>query len=68
MSTKNKIVEEVKINEPVYSIEELIMAAEATFKVKPEVVAAAMKLAGLKEATKDQAAAIIKKFIEKEVK
>ena len=60
--------QEVQVEETKYSAAELIGAAEAAFGVKPEVVATALKVAKLSEATKAQAEAAIEKFMKKEVK
>lgn len=51
-----------------YTAEELIAASEAAFGVKSEVVYAALKMAGLIEATRDEAVNAIDKFMKKEVK
>ncbi|NSW90214.1 MAG: oligoribonuclease [Firmicutes bacterium] len=52
----------------VYNKDELIAAAEIVFGVKPEVVAAAVKMAGKSEMTKDEAKTAIEKFMKKEVR
>ncbi|WHH58309.1 hypothetical protein [Petroclostridium sp. X23] len=70
MSTKTKADQEATAapQEAKYSKDELMVAAEAAFAVKPEVVMAAMKMAGITEATKAEAKAAIDKFNKKEVK
>lgn len=65
-----KVVEETTqeqvVNEPIYSRDELISAA-ASFGVKPEVVAGALRLAGKNEMTRPEAESAIKKFLERTV-
>lgn len=56
-------------NKPVYrySVDELARASEVRFGVKPEVVKAAFRLIGIERATMDDAAEIIKNFLERKV-
>ena len=51
-----------------YSVEELAENARSIFGKPPEVVTTALKMAGKKTATLDDAKEIVKKFLEKEVK
>jgi len=51
-----------------YGAAELASAARARFKVPPEVVQAALKLAGKQEATLEETTKIIKDFMERKVK
>lgn len=51
-----------------YSKAELIAAAETAFGVRPEVVQATLTVNKINEATKDEAAALIKQFLAREVK
>ena len=52
--------------EPVYSRDELIAAA-SSFRVKPEVMAGALKLAGKDTMTKAEAEKAVKDFLERKV-
>jgi hypothetical protein len=54
--------------ESLYSAAELSAAARARFGVPPEVVTAAMRMAGKKSATLSDAKEIITKFSKREVK
>lgn len=68
MSKKKTIADEViKVQEPVYSRNELIEAAYS-FGVKPEVVAGALRLAGKDSMTRTEAKKAIKSFLERRVK
>lgn len=59
---------DVKTGEPIYTAAELATAARAKFGTSPEVVAAALKTANKEKATLDEAAAIVKAFLEREVR
>ena len=61
-------IQETVAEEAVYTKDELIAAAETVFNVKPEVVAAALKMAGKSEATKTETETAVKDFMQKEVK
>ena len=54
-------------SDSVYSAAELANAARARFKVPPEVVQVALKLAGKKEATLQETQKIVKEFMERKV-
>jgi len=68
--TKKARPSEHTIQEPEYTAEELAAASEKVFgkKVLPECVIAAFRVAGVKKATKAEAAKIVKDFMTKEVK
>jgi hypothetical protein len=51
-----------------YSAAELANAARVRFKVPPEVVQVALKLAGKTEATLEETQKILKEFMERKVK
>lgn len=51
-----------------YSVVDLISAARSSFGVPPEIVSAAMKIAGKDKATIDEAKQIIKEFKERKVR
>ena len=53
---------------PEYTAAELADAAEKVFGVSPDIVTAALHVAGIKHTTIEAAATIIKKFATKEVK
>lgn len=63
-----EIKEERKLADIKYKVTELEQAAEALFKVKPECAKAAFLIAGIEEATKNEAQKIINEFMKKEVK
>lgn len=63
---KETVVEQVQVQEPVYSRDELIAAA-SSFGVKPEVVAGALRLAGKDSMTRAEAEKAIKAFLERKV-
>lgn len=63
---REKSTEQPKIQDPVYSRDELIAAASA-FGVKPEVVAGALRLAGKDVMTKTEAEKAIRTFLERKV-
>ena len=50
-----------------YKTEELILNAEQVFGVKRECAAAALRLSKVNNVTKDEAEAIVKKFMNEEV-
>lgn len=54
------------VAEPVFSREELVGAAVSRFGVNPEVVVAALHMAGVKEATIEDATRHIETFLKKE--
>jgi hypothetical protein len=54
--------------EPVYSADEWAAASRAKFNTPPEVVRAALKLAGKAEATAKEAESAVKAFLTREVK
>jgi hypothetical protein len=70
MAKRDQETEEIQEQtvEALYSKEELMAAAEVAFGTKPEVVAAALKMAGKIQATRPEADAAIKAFLKKEVK
>lgn len=53
---------------PVYSRAELIGAAEKVFGFSPDIVAAALRVAGIQQATIAEATKIVKDFAGKEIK
>lgn len=53
---------------PAYTARELAQAAKKVFGVSPDIATAALRLAGVENATIAQAEEIIKKFAGKEVK
>ncbi|MFS8639303.1 MAG: hypothetical protein LOD90_00525 [Symbiobacteriaceae bacterium] len=53
-------------DETTYSRDELIAAA-VSFGVRPEVMAGALRLAGLESATRAQAEAAVRQFLRREV-
>lgn len=57
-----------KAAESVYSVTDLAGAARTRFKVPPEVVTAALKMASKNRATPAEAQRIIKDFMKREVK
>ncbi len=59
---------EVKVCEPLYSIDELAAAARTKFNTAPEVVKTALRMAGRAKATQPETAKIVKAFLEREVK
>lgn len=56
-----------KFHEDIYSAEDLI-AGYKSFDTQPEVVSAALKIAGKQCTTEEEARKIIKKFLRQEVK
>lgn len=64
---KRKNKSESRIQEPLYSYEDLVNACNA-FKVKPEVIAGALKLIGKQHVTKAEAEEAIRKFLERKVR
>lgn len=61
-------ITDIKSAEPIYTVSELSAAARTKFGTLPEVVAAAFKAAGKEKATLNEAAAVVKAFLEREVK
>lgn len=59
---------EVKTAEPLYTAAELSAAARDKFGTSPEVVETALKSANKAKATLNEAAAIVKAFLEREVR
>ena len=53
---------------PVYTAEELAQVSDRVFETSPEIVIAALRVAGVKSATIAEAGKIIKEFANKEVK
>lgn len=53
---------------PVYTAEELAKAADQVFGVSPDIVTAALAVAGIKTAAIPEAEKIIREFANKEVK
>ena len=66
-SGKAKAATEARVNESVYTAEELA-ENHKVFKTSREIVEIALRLAGKKSATFTEAKAIIEKFKNKEVK
>lgn len=64
---KRKKNSESRVQEPLYSYEDLVNAC-STFKVKPEVIAGALKLIRKQQVTKAEAEEAIRKFLERKVK
>ena len=62
---KMKPKQEIKKQE--YSVEEFVQQAEQLFQTKSECVIAAFQIAGVKQATQEQAKKIVKSFLEMEV-
>ena len=62
---KMKPKQEIKKQE--YSVEEFVQQAEQLFQTKSECVVAAFQIAGVKQATQEQAKKIVKSFLEMEV-
>ena len=52
----------------VYTAQELIAAARSAFGVSPDIMAAALKTAGITKATKAEAKALAENFAKREVK
>lgn len=69
-STKKIPSEEPTIQEAEYTVEELAAASETVIGkgTMPECVIAALRVTGLKKATKTEAKKIVTKFMTKEVK
>jgi len=55
-------------SDPVYTVQELMVVSHSRFGAQPEVVGAALKLAGKDKATVLDAKVIIDKFLKQEVK
>lgn len=53
---------------PVYSKDELVAASGKVFGVSPDIVTAALRMAGIQQATVEEATKIVKEFAHKEVK
>lgn len=53
---------------PVYSREELIGAADKVFSCSPDIVTAALRVAGIQRATIAEATTIVRDFAGKEIK
>jgi hypothetical protein len=64
--TRETVVEQARVQEPVYSRDELIAAA-FSFGVKPEVVAGALRLAGKDSMTRAEAEKAIRQFLARRV-
>ena len=62
---KMKPKQEIKKQE--HSVEEFVQQAEQLFQTKSECVIAAFQIAGVKQATQEQAKKIVKSFLEMEV-
>lgn len=60
--------EEINPNEPKYTANEFIEAAQCIFNVMPECVAAALKKADKTEFTLTEAKKIVSEFMKREVK
>lgn len=67
MATK-ETKQAAKAAAPKYAAAELARAAKKVFGVSPDIVTAALHLAGVKDATVEEAAKIIKEYANKEVK
>lgn len=61
-------VNKVKVAEPIYTAAELSAAARSKFGTAPEVVKTALVMAGKAKATLSEAEAIVKAFMEREVR
>lgn len=70
MATKKtaETVKETTPLEPEYTAEEFAVCARSVFGVSPDIVTAALRVAGVKKTTKSAAEKIIKEFCKKEVK
>lgn len=60
-------VKETTPQEPEYTVEEFAASAGSVFGASPDIVTAALRVAGVKKTTKSAAAEIIEKFRKKEV-
>ena len=56
-----------KVNDSVYTAQELAYNAKALFGVVPECVTAALRMAGIKSCTVNEAKTIVKNFLNQEV-
>lgn len=56
-----------KMNDSVYTAQELAYNAKALFGVMPECVTAALRMAGIKSCTVNEAKTIVKNFLNQEV-
>lgn len=63
--SKRKATEEQEA--VVYSREELMAAAREAFGVAPEVVAGALRWAGVEAATREEAADLVQRFLARQV-
>lgn len=61
-------VNKAKMAEPLYTAAELSAAARTKFGTSPEVVTTALKSANKEKSTLSETAAIVKAFLEREVK
>jgi len=66
-SRRQELMQTDDPNAAVYTLQELMDGAEAAFGVTPEVVAGAMRLAGVNVATRDEAQNFVNSFITREV-
>ena len=53
--------------ESLYTVDELVACAEQVFKASPDIVRAALRLAGVTNTTQKEAAKIVESFRKKEV-
>lgn len=63
-----KTAEAVEASAPVYTAAELAKASESIFGYSPDIVTAALRVAGVTATTVAEAEKIIKEFANKEVK
>lgn len=67
-SPRENLAADRQPREPTYTAEELAQAAGEVYHTRPECVAAALRLAGIRRATKAEAGRIIHNYLTKEVK
>lgn len=66
-NAKGAVTTKAKVNGSVYSAAELAYNAKKLFNAMPECVTAALKMAGVKECTIDEAKTLVKNFLNQEV-
>lgn len=63
-----KVPAKTVVNAPTYTVDEYANAPQSLGVSSPDIIRAAFKVAGKKEATTEEAKAIVNKFKNKEVK
>lgn len=66
-NSRGAVTTKAKVNDSIYSATDLAANAKKLFNTMPECVMAALKMAGVKKCTIDEAKTLVKNFLNQEV-